>query len=308
MLDDRATLHARDRHGFLGTLAALPGAYDGPDGTLPGPLGLDASGPAAVLTTLLADWFDGRRVVAGTQVLVEAGAHDRDEAALARTAAEATGARVVRVLGDDAPEGEPGEVVRLPSDATYPYHLARYLAHASGRAEVGARLEEAFRTVAAAADPDRPTETNPAKALAWALWQRVPLLVSDREAAAAQPLVQQTFARVGKALAIPSGAHGALVAAAAFEGRHALADDLVALVLGRDRGETVVLTEVLSTRVAQVERLVAGGGWLPPADADPVVDGLVAWYAATWVAAYGALLVELDPTDDGVYDRVRAVA
>lgn len=308
MLDDRATLHARDRHGFLGRLAALPGAYDGPDGVLAEPHGFDASGPAAVLTPLLMDWFDGRRVVAGTQFLIEGGAHDAEEAAFARTAVEAAGARVVRVLGDDVGESEAGDVVRLPSDATYPYHLVRYLALASGRAEVGARLEAAFRTVAEAADPDRPTESNPAKALAWALWQRVPLLVSDRETAAAQALVQQTFARVGKSLAVPSGAHGALVAAAAFEGRHALGDDLVALVLGRAEGDTALVEELLAPRVAQVERLVSGGGWLPPADPDPVVDGLVAWYAATWVAAYGALLVELDPADDGVYGRVRAVA
>lgn len=310
MLDDRATLHARDRHGFLERLAALPEAYDGPDGVLPGPHGLDPGGAAAVLTPLLAEWFGGRHVGAGTQFLTRDGGSG-GESALAAPAAG--GPRQVRVILGDSGDAEPvghdaAQVVRVPGDATYPYHLVRYLAFATGRADAGTRLATALRAVAEAADPERPTERNPAKTLAWALWQRVPLLVSGRLAAAAQPLVQQTFARVGKALAIPSGPHGEIVAAAAFEGRHALGDDLVALVLGRGGGETEIVEEVLATRVAQVERLVAGGGWLPPADADPVVDGVVAWYAATWVAAYGALLVELDPADDGVYGRLRAVA
>jgi hypothetical protein len=165
-----------------------------------------------------------------------------------------------------------------------------------------------MRLVAAAADPTLATDENPAKRLAWALWQRVPLLVSERGAAAGQPLVQQTFARVGKALAVPTGDHGALVAAAAFEGRHALADDLVALVVGRRLAETDLIEEVLSTRVAQVERLTFGDGWLPPSLEDIVLDAIVLWYAVTWVAAYGALLAELDPADEGVYGRVRAVA
>lgn len=308
MLDEPATLHARDPERFLERLTALPDAYAGPDGARPAPHGFDATGPAAVLQPVVADWFDGRLIPRGTQVVAEAGFADPAEMAAFRSAAEAAGAEVVVIAATHRDGEGAGGDVRLPDDALAPYHLVRYLAFASGRAAAGERLADALRRVAVAADPARPTAENPAKALAWALWQRVPLLVSDRASAAGQALVQQAFAWVGKTLAIPTGAHGALVAAAAFEARHALADDLVALVLGRPGPETTLIEEVLSTRVAQVERLELGGGWLPPADADPVVDAIVLWYAATWVAAYGAILGGLDPADDGVYGRVRAVA
>ena len=307
MLDERSTLHARDPEGFLDRLASLPDAYGGPDGERPGPHGRDAAGAAAVLEAVVADWFDGRLTPRGTQFFVAGGFEDPVELAARRSTVEAAGAAVVVIGADDAGEGETRDV-RLPDDALAPYHLVRYLAYASGHAEAGERLVAALRHVAAGADPARSTAENRAKALAWALWQRVPLLVSDRTDAPAQGLVQQAFARVGKSLAIPAGAHGALVASAAFEARHALADDLVALVLGRLGPETEVIEEVLATRVAQVERLAFGDGWLPPADADPVVDAVVLWYAATWVAAYGAILGEIDPADDGVYGRVRAVA
>ena len=309
MLDDLGTLHARDPHGFLERLRSLPDTDTGPDGARPGPYGFDATGAAAVLVPLLAPWTDGRRTSRGTQFLVADGFAADGEAAALRAAAELAGVDLV-VLGaaleDEGLGAEPD--VGLPDDALAPYHLVRYLAYATDRPEAVGRLASALRRVAAAADPGLPTAENPAKRLAWALWQRVPLLVSERTAAPCQALVQQTFARVGKALAVPTGDHGAAVAAAAFEGRHALADDLVALVIGRRRPDTDLVEEVLATRVAQVERLAFDDGWLPPATEDPVVDGLVLWYAATWVAAYGALLAELDPAAESVYGRVRAVA
>ncbi len=308
MLDERSTLHARDPQGFLERLTALPDAYGGPDGVRPGPYGFDAAGAAAVVAPVVADWFDGRLTPRGTQFLVDGGFADAAEVAARRSAVEAAGAQVVVIGPETDVDGTDGPDVRLPDDAFAPYHLVRYLAHATGHAAAGERLVGALRAVADGAAPERPTAANPAKALAWALWQRVPLLVSDHAGAAAQGLVQQAFAQVGKVLAVPTGAHGALVAAAAFEARHALGDDLVALVLGRTGPETALIEEVLATRVAQVEPLRFAGGWLPAADADPVVDAVVLWYAATWVAAYGALLAGLDPSDDGIYGRVRAVA
>jgi hypothetical protein len=306
MLDDLGTLHARDPHRFLARLSALPDAYEGPDGARPGPYGFDATGPTAVLVPLLSSWVDGRLTARGTQFMVDGGFDVEAEFATQRAAAELAGADVVVLGASEETGGVPD--VALPDDALTPYHVVRYLAHATGRSAAGERLAEAFRRVAAAADPALPTTENPAKRLAWALWQRVPLLVTERGAASVQPLVQQSFARVGKALAVPTGDHGALVAAAAFEGRHALADDLVALVLGRRLAETDLVEEVLATRVAQVERVTFGDAWLPPAAEDAVLDGMTVWYAATWVAAYGALLSDLDPADEGVYGRVRAVA
>jgi len=314
MLDDLDTLRARDENGFLPRLAALPGAYQGPDAACAPPFGLDASGPATALLPVVAAWTDARLVGHGTQFLVDEGFDAQADLALRGVAAEAADPAVVWIVHGDE-EAEQGTdldvrtaVVRLPAGPFAPFHQARFLAFATGRPDTGERLARALRAVADAADPSRDTAVNPAKTLAWALWQRVPLLVSDPAGAPAQVLVQQAFARVGKTLAIASGPHGALVAAAAFEGRHPLADDLVALVLGHRGRETDLVEEVLATRVAQVERLAFDDGWLPAADGDPVVDALVLWYAALWVAAYGALLAGLDPADEDLYGRVRAVA
>jgi hypothetical protein len=167
------------------------------------------------------------------------------------------------------------------------------------------RLNAAYRAVIDRVAPEIPTGENPAKALAWALWNRVPLLLSAPEGTPAQWLVQSAFARLGKTLAVPSGPHPGLIAATALESRHALGDDLVGLWLGATGPEVTLIDEVLATRVAQIERIAPvdahDAGWLPAATGDPVVDAMVLWFAACWVACYGALLGELDPGEERVY-------
>ena len=75
-----------------------------------------------------------------------------------------------------------------------------------------------------------------------------------------------------------------------------------------DDAETELVGEILGTRTAQVERLTLGAEGWPEALHDPVLDAALVAYAATWVAAYGALLGELDPGEPGVYASVRAAA
>ncbi len=307
MLDDPGTLHARDPRGLLHDLARLPSLQAGPDGAHPGPHGFVANGPAAVLGPLLAPWVDGPFVAGGTQVVVDGG-FAGDEVAVWKLAAEASGARVITLGERSDAFGGPAADVAIDDGPLAAFEVLRYVGHVTGRHDAIGRLDTALAEAAAACAPHVPTEENPAKALAWRLWQRVPLLVTARGGSPLQGWVQQVFARVGKTLAVPSGEHAPLVAATAFEARHALGDDLVALVLGHEDHETRLVAELLDTRVAQTERLTLGEAGVPGPLGDPVLDAALVAYVATWVATYGALLGELDPAAADVYEEVRAVA
>jgi hypothetical protein len=292
MLDDPNTLRARDPKNILGQLAALPDADATPDGALPGPHGAAFGGWTAVVAPLLASWFT--MGAAATHFDLGGGG----------PTAPTPGVMRVRI-GD--PEHEAVDV-RIADDPFAPYQLVRYLAFATGQAAMVARIAEGCRVVASRVGPAIPTEENPAKRLAWSLWQRVPLLLTQPELVPAQWLVQASFARFGKTLAVPSGPHPALLAASAFESRHALADDLVGVWLGAGGGDAPLINEVLQTRVAQIEPLDREGDWLPAPSGETVVDTVVLWYAASWVACYGALLGEHDPADGKTYRAVRARA
>lgn len=305
MLDDVGTLLARDTKGVLKALQDLP-LSDGPQAAArPGPIGFDGTGAATLLRPVLQPWLTGRWVERGTQVWVVGGFGD--EALIqARSPGPELELLLVSDHDDEANPLRPSVV--LPGGAFAPFHLTRLMAELSGREEAVERLGRALATVAAGADPLLPTDRNPAKALAWKLWNRVPLLLSTHGAGAEQGLVQQAFARLGKTLAVPGGEHPLLLAATALEGRHALGDDLVGLWLGDAGSEAHLVEEALASRVAQVEGLRPGDGWLPPATGESVVDAITIWYAAAWTAAYGALLVELDPADEAVYDQARETA
>lgn len=306
MIDDLDALRARDAGGFLLRLAALPGSYDGPDGRREGPYGLLGFGEAGNLPELLEAWVDAPVVASGTQFVL-AGGFDFGDAATLRVSSELAGASVI-VLGDGAFDPSYG----IPHGVLSTYSYVRYLAFATGHQAAGERADARMRELLPHLVPETATEANPAKTLAWALWNRVPLLVSSRGQSALQGLVQQVFARVGKTLAVTTGAHPTAVASGALEARHALGDDLVGLVLGRADRETGLVREVLGTRVAQVESLTGAfegrhAGLLDGLD-DVVAEGLVVWYVALWVAAYGGLLHDLDPGVSDVYERVRNAA
>lgn len=299
MLDDFQALSELDGGGFLARLAALPGSYDGPDGHQPEPYGVAAFGEAAVLPALLSDWIDAPLVADGTQFLLTSG-FDFGEVAALRLTAELSGASPI-VLGDAAFE----PTYRVPGGVLSPYTHLSYLGHATGHGDVLAGAEAALKALVARCGPQVPTDRNPAKTLAWTLWNRVPLLLSTRSRAGLQPLVQQVLARVGKSLAIPTGEHPTGVVAGAFEARHRLGDDVVGLVLGPEDRELALVREVLGTRVAQIESLREHGGAALDGIEDRVAEALVLWYLSAWVAAYLALLQRLDPADHDVYQRVR---
>lgn len=299
MLDDFEALSALDTGGFLTRLALLPGSYDGPDGIQREPYGVLGFGEASVLGEVVAPWVDAPMVERGTQFLLTSG-FDFGEVAALRLNAELAGAQPI-VLGDAVFQPS----YRVPSDPLSPYthlsYLGRATAHRNGLLDAERRMKALLPRLG----PETPTEDNPAKAIAWTLWNRVPLLVSSRSRAGLQPLLQQVLARVGKTLAIPTGAHPTAVVAGAFEGRHQLGDDVVAVILGAEDREVSLVGEVLSTRVAQIENLAARAGDALQGIEDPVAEALALWYLTAWVAAYLALLHHFDPGEADVYQRVR---
>jgi hypothetical protein len=286
---------------FLASLASLPGSYDGPDGVRQPPYGLVAFGEAAALPLVLRPWIDGSLVAEGTQFLISTG-FDFGEIGPLKLVGDVSGAQVVTLgsrLNDPDLEVAPGPFSL--------YTICSYLGHATGHHQAIQEFDAAARTVAERCGAHSATENNPAKALAWTLWNRVPLLLASRTASSVPALVQRVFARTGKSLAIAVGEHPLEFASGALEGKHAFGDDLLALLIGGNDAELELAREVLSTRVAQVERLDLSE-LLPAAPADPVATALTLWYLSLWVAAYLAILHGHDPADSGVYLEARTAA
>lgn len=285
---------------FLAALEALPGSYDGPDGVRPDPYGLTAFGEAVSLAPVLGPWIDAPLVTSGTQFLVSTG-FDYGELGPLRIATEMTGAEIV-TMGAEIEEAD----LRVESGPFSLYTFASYLGYATGHGDAVEQMDAALRVIAERCRWQAPTETNPAKTLAWTLWNRVPLLVASRANAGVPELLQRVFARVGKSLAVTVGEHPLELVSGALEGKHELGDDLLALIVGGDDAELKLVDEILRTRVAQVERLDTGQ--FSDLPGDPVARALIHWYYTLWTAAYLAILHGHDPADSGVYQEARKAA
>ena len=293
MLDDFQALQDADSSGLLAKLAALPGVYDGPDGKRSQPYGLVGYGEAASLAHVFSAWIDAPLVASGTQFIF-AGGFDFGDAAPLKLSAELSGAEVV-LLGHSVHEPD----LNVPPSPFSFYHYASYLAHATGHSEELSQVNSSMKDFLIASRPDVATEQNPAKTLAWKLWNRVPILLAGKRQTGLADLIQRVFGRVGKSLAITVGDHPLETLTGAFEGRHSLADDLVLLELGEADKERELAREVLSSRVAQVETLSV------PDELSAPGRSLALWYMAMWTAAYLAILHKLDPADSPVYEATR---
>lgn len=298
MLDDLDQLRAADKSGFLARLYDLPGSYEGPDGLRSEPYGAIGFGEAANLPLLLGSWFDAKVVVGGTQFLL-AGGFDHGELAPLKLSSELAGAGVV-VAGYAAHEPD-FEIARGPLSL---YQYACYLAYATGHDQVLTQAEEAMLQLRTRLAPATGTAENPAKTLAWTLWNRIALFIAGREAAGLPQQLQHVFARTGKSLAVTAGEHPLEFAAGAFETRKELGDEVIAVVVGPEDEEMRLAREVLGTRVSQVEQLDLPG--LPIHD--PGGRALVLWYYAMHVAAYLALLHGHSPEDNEVYEKLVGAA
>ena len=299
MLDDLSRLTAADESGFLARLAALPGSYDGPDGLRAEPYGLTGFGEASALSAALRSWVDAPLVVSGTQFMLASGFDYGELGALKLIMASDV---EVITLGFEAYKPD----FRVEPGVLSLYTYASYLAHATGHNEALMQAEGVMAALRDYLRPEVETERNPAKALAWTLWNRVPLLLAPKGDAGVLNLLQRVFARVGKSLSISAGEHPLEFLSGAFEGRHNLADDVVGVVVGDEDGEIRLAKEVLETRVAQLEPLTLPFGGIGEPLTDPGARALAFWYISLWTAAYLALLHEQSPEDSQVYEALQA--
>lgn len=299
MLDDYASLLSLDSSNLLTRLAALPHSYDGPDGLRKEPYGLIAYGEASSVPQLFKTWLDAEMVLSGTQFLF-VGGFDYGDAVPMKFNAELAGAEVI-VLGHGLRQLN-WEV--LP-DVLSTYTYAGYLAHATGHKHDWLEANNLMRELAGLLNPEVETSANPAKTLAWNLWNRVPLLLASRRQNGLIPVIQSVMGRVAKSLAIGTTGHPLEVITGAFESRHQLGDDLLGLVLGEKDEEILLAEEVLLTRVAQLERISLPFAGIAAPTLDIGAYNLLIWYISLWVAAYLAILHKADPADSKVYRAAR---
>lgn len=286
---------------LLALLERLPGSYAGPARPEPAPYGLIGVGEGALPARLAATLLPDTLTRSGTQfVLSSADAQDaaRDYADLA----EVVGAAVRRV----STGGRPDDLdVLVPGGVVTTYHAAQYLAHASGHADQAADAE---RLLAELRDRCAPhvEEDNPARALAWSLWGRMPLLLAEGGAEALPHAWQALLARVGKTLAVPVLGDPLAVVTGAFEAQHEKGDAKVALLLGDTDATLDVAREVLESRVDEVLRVPYPAG-VNPEHPGGYAAQLALWYLGAWVAAYLAERYGQEPGDPPMLARAQAV-
>jgi Phosphoglucose isomerase N-terminal domain len=269
---------------LLTQLSRLPGSYQGPDRVLEGPLGLLGLGEANLAARLCEDFIPRALTQSGTQLILsspETQAAADDFAALA----EVSGVSVVRV---GVGEGSRFDLDTLgylaPAGVLSTYHLAQYLAHATGHSEEAAQAETLLRDVRDRCSPET-EEGNPARDLAWSLWGRTPMLLAPVGEGVLLHAWQGLLARVGKVLSIPVEHQPLYTLTGAFEAHHERGDGRLALILGEEDAEMVICREILETRIDEVALVAYPGGPYPGGTAG-YAGALALWYFGCWVAAY----------------------
>ncbi|WP_291423789.1 SIS domain-containing protein [Deinococcus sp.] len=282
---------------FLTRLEQLPGSYAGPTRTETSPYAVVGAGEGVLPADLFHTLIGVNLTRSGTQFVLSSA----DAADAARTyaeLAEVAGATVRRVsTGGEAEDVD----ILMPGGALGAYHFAQYLAHATGHAEDAARADQLMADLASRCAP-HVTENNPARDLAWSLWERVPLLLASPDGDALPQAWQHVLARVGKTLAIAVTGDPLPFVTGAFEAKHERGDGRVALILGDSDEALRIVAEILESRVDEVIHVPYPQGAEPGYAAQ-----LSLWYFGVWVAAYLAERYGQTPTDAPVLGRAQAV-
>ena len=291
-LDD-LSLYREDKSGLYKALEKLPGDYPRPAEAYPAPYGVVGLGegwwPAELLRSRLPD------TLARGATFVLAGGYGLGRLEGLLAAARAESQRVV-VLGP-GPEAE----VKVASHPLAPYRYLRFVLDAIGEGALGEAVDRALAAELSALRPEVPSGENPAKLLAWALIERIPLWVATDRYPLLPQALQQVFARVAKSLSIAPPPAALEFFITALEARHEQGDPLMAVLLGDD-AYVRLAEEVLKTRVAEVERIEPQGA------EGPLPEAMALWYRLAWTAYYLALLYRKDPGDHAVLERLREAA
>ena len=259
-------------------LLQLPGSYQGPTRAHSGPFGVLGVGAGALPAALLEALSERHLTREGTQIVLES----PDAAHLARDFAglsAVSGASVLRG-GVQRPGASNIDLDFLaPAGVGATYHLAQFAAYATGHADQAQQAEVLLTALAEKCAPER-EDDNPARELAWTLWQRTPLLLAAPEDSALVQVWQHLLARVGKLLSIPVELEPLYVLTGAFEAQHEKGDGKVALILGDETPELLLAREVLETRIDEVV------GVPFPEGSSGYPGALALWYFGVWVSAY----------------------
>ncbi len=277
-------------------LLQLPGSYQGPTRAHTGPFGVLGVGAGALPAALLEALTERHLTREGTQIVLESA----DAAHLARDFAglsEVSGASVLR--GGVQRQGASNRDLDFlaPAGVGATYHLAQFAAYASGHADQAQQAETLLAALAVKCAPEQ-GDDNPARELAWTIWQRTPLLLSAPEDSALVQVWQHLLARVGKVLSIPIETEPLYILTGAFEAQHEKGDSKVALILGDETPELILAREVLETRIDEIVGVPFPGG------SSGYPGTLALWYFGAWVAAY---LAERHGVSDGDSPALREV-
>lgn len=284
---------------FVSLLARLPGSYSGPQRPEAAPYAVVGVGEGTLAAQLagVLPGVTGNFTRSGTQ-LVLFSPDGQDAARTYAELAEVAGAAVRRIsTGGAADEVD----VLVPGGALATYHFAQALAYAAGHAADAQEAERLLGDLAGRCGPDS-GEDNPARALAWSLWGRAPLLLTAPDAEALPHAWQQLLARVGKTLGIPVLGDPLPFVTGAFEAQHEQGDGRIALLLGDLDPALNVTREVLETRIDEVVHVT-----LPQPTESAYAAQLALWYFGAWVAAYLAERYKLAAADSPVLARAQAV-
>lgn len=223
---------------ILGQLSQLPGSYQGPDFAATdrsgaAPYGLLGLGEASLAARLCEDFAQTTLVRMGTQLVLsspETQAAADDFAALA----EVSGVNVVRVgVGQGGRFNLDTLSYLAPGGVLSTYHLAQYVAHATGHGQEALQAEALLSALRDQCAPEV-QEGNPARELAWSLWGRAPLLLAPAGEGALIQAWQTLLARVGKVLSVPVEQQPLYTLTGAFEAHHERGDGRLALILGEE--------------------------------------------------------------------------
>lgn len=285
-------------------LSRLPGSYQGPDFQGAGladaaPFGLLGLGEASLAARICEDFAQPGLVRSGTQLLLnspETQAAAADFAALAEVGG-------VRVLRAGIGEGRRFDLDALgylaPGGVLGTYHLAQYVAYATGHAEEARQAEALMLELRDRCGPET-EDGNPARELAWSLWGRSPLLLAPAGEGVLIEAWQGLLARVGKVLSIPVEHEPLYTLTGAFEARHERGDGRLALILGDEDAEMGLCREILETRIDEVALIPYPSGF------EGYPGTMALWYFGAWVAAYLAEREGTSPDDSPALVQVMA--
>lgn len=273
----------------LNLLAKLPHSYSADRHTrqaLPAPYGLLGLGEGSLAAQLLQSLIGNSFTRTGTQFVLFSPDAEA-EANVYAELAEVAGASVCGISTGKNTDSVISTAALIPSGALSTYHYLQYVAYATGKVAEAEAAEALLSQVAASCDPQR-QDDNPARQLAWQLWDRVPLLLASTDAEALPVAWQALLARIGKSLSIAALGDPLPLVTGAFEAQHEKGDGRLAIILGDSDSRLQLAREVLESRIDEVVHL-------PYLTLENAVDSettplyaqqLAMWYLGAWVAAY----------------------